>query len=201
MKSQYKLIDPDDWGETFSPSFLSLWMSRNVAMMLSYSELAAKTGRRKDRLTSYDILSDLRLFMSRSKGKLTNANRTNATNNSKSSTEPRLVWANIRLDDEDTDILLKSELSFEYLSAYNAQLADLGWRVSIVRKDDGKSYSCTIIGPHPIRSDVLVGISSFGSTLHNTLLAHWYKLSQLLGGSLDDIDDYLEDNKQSRLFG
>ena len=193
--------DPDDWSSDFSRQFLCVWSYRDAAVMAMFKDLESFKRNKYGVVTSNNILSEMENPMSRTKGKSQNANGTNGSDNRKSAYSNQLQWANFKLTDEDKEALSADEHSIEYISAYLASLANDGWSVTIKRLPDGKSFSCSIIRPHPIRSGVSVGISSFGSSVRNAQLSLMYKFGVLLGEDVDNIDEFIGDVAQRSDFG
>jgi len=194
-------VDPDDWSNDFSRRFLCIWSYRNEAVMAMFRDLESFKRNKYGVVTSNNILSEMENPMSRPKGKSQNVNGTNASDNRKPSYSNKLEWANFKLSDEDKAALAADEHSFEYTSAYIASLADDGWSCTTKRLPDGKSFSCSIIRPHPIRSGISIGISSFGSSVRNAQLSLMYKFSVLLGEDVDNIDEFIGDVAQRSDFG
>lgn len=97
----------------------------------------------------------------------------------------KLVWVNIRLEAEDIAFLAESELTLHQLSASLIDLVSDGIGVSVKFVDGGKSVCCTLIGSDMEDGGLPCGISAFGSSSRNAILACLYKYSNGLGGTFD----------------
>lgn len=193
--------DPDDWSNDFSQAFLATWAHRHACMVDLFKDLESAKKNSFGVVTSNNILKEFTIPMSRPKGKSQNANGTDGSDNRKPTYGNKLEWANFKLTDEDKAALTADQHSLEYIAAYITSLANDGWSVTTKRLPDGKSFSCSIIRPHPIRSGISVGISSFGSTVRNAQLSLMYKFGVLLGEDVDNIDAFIGDVAQRSDFG
>lgn len=188
---------PDDWTEVLPVTYVLACATWGERLPKLFTDFDAKGRNKKERITTYHILSELELKMPR-KGK-SNGSITGNGNNSGSGASGgvKWQWANIKLTDDDADILEQSDATLEYVATCLAALADDSMGVTIKPVDEGKSRCVTIYRSDFPSRGTTVGVSSFGSTVRDAGLACLYKLDTYLGGDFSAYDQQ-DDNTIGR---
>lgn len=186
---------PDNWLEVLPAQYVYACMTYGARLPKLMDDFNRKGRQRKEKITTYHILSELELTMPR-KGKQnvgTNFNGGNGNIGKGSGNEWK--WCNIKLTRDDADILAQSDATLEYVATSLAALADDGIGITIKPVDNGESRCVTIYRPDYPRTGVTVGVSSFGGSVRDAGLACLYKLDTYLGGDFSAYD--LEDDTPS----
>lgn len=192
MYNLYVVHEPDNWGDCIPYQVLSA-LSQHWAEYSKLWEWFRVHGHRFDhRLTSYDILRTIGLYMPRKGKQNDNTGNTGGNRNFGQSSGNEWKWANIELSSADIDILTNSNTTLEYLAGCIAVLANDGIGVTIKPVDSGKSVCVTIYRPDFQGNGYTVGISSFGGNVRDALLVTLYKLDEKLGGEFNNAVEYVQ---------
>lgn len=183
--------EPDNWGDCIPPRLLGVIAGKYDAMTKIFRWYMTAGVRLNQRLTTYDILSEMRLYMPRKGKQNGNTDKPRFHDNRGTGGGNEWKWANIRLDDEDIAILEQSDASLEFLAACIVVLADDGIGVTIKPVDAGKSFCCTLNRPSDTDTGVVIGVSSFAGTIRDALLVSLHKLDHKLGGEFANAEHFV----------
>jgi hypothetical protein len=181
---------PDDWSQVFTFAQLNR-LSDSYARHSFYLRWYETSGVFFGEIFStYTYFRECGLKMPRKMEQKNVRADNNAGNNNRGARgNAEWRWINITLRDEDISILATSDATLEYLATCAVVLADDGIGFKIEPADEGKSIRCTIYRPNMGDGNVIVGVSSYSSTVRDTLLACLYKLDTYLGGDFSTIPD------------
>lgn len=200
MTTVYWDKDPDYWGDAFTHRFLSAWAASGNEALALFAWLCKNRRIPSAKLTSYETLRELGLYMPRKKGEAKNATGDSRFGGKQPVFGNELKWINIPLSDEDVDVLSRSESSVEFLAASLCALAVDGYGFSVKPVDSGKSLCCTINRPDLFGDGVAYGMSSFAGELRDVLLVALYKFDVKLEGDFSNCTPFLETSKPRQRF-
>lgn len=196
----YWEYEPEDWSDSFTYPFISAWADGGEKVLWNFRWLVKHANIPGVKITSGDILRELRLEMPRKKGTQTNDKRDRFGDVDSKMHRGEFKWANIRLEPSDIDELERSTSTVEFLATSLCGLASDGYGFSVKPVDKGESICCTIIRSDPDNPGITYGMSSFGGELRDTLLVALYKFDVLLEGSFDGIASFCETSKSKQRF-
>jgi len=179
---------PDDLSSVFTRDKLCFW-SNHYGELDKYLKWYLRHGVRFGEILSANtIFRELRVNMPRKKG-TNNAgiNHANGNSGSRKGGNVEWKWHNIKLTDEDAEFLAGSDATLEYLAISACELADNGFGFKVEPTDGGKSIRATIYGSYMDNELILVGVSSYGGTVRDALLAVLYKFDHYLGGDFSSV--------------
>lgn len=196
----YTCREPDNWGDCFSPALISLIAPKMEQLSKLCAWYEKNLVRFNVRITSYDILRELGVYMPRKKQ--SNGGTTNNHGNSDSGSRggTKWVWANIHLENEDIEYLSQSDSTMEFLATSILALGDDGIGVTVKPVDNGKSICCTLYRPDSANPSIIIGVSSFGGTVRDALMVALYKLDEKLGGEFDNASHFTQDTGERPRF-
>lgn len=124
----------------------------------------------------------------------------NGDDNRRQGSGAKWVWANIHLENEDIEYLSQSDSSMEFLATSVLALGDDGIGITVKPVDNGKSICCTLYRSDSANPSVIIGVSSFGSTVRDALMVALYKLDEKLGGEFDNAAHFTQDTGERPRF-
>lgn len=196
----YWEYEPDCWGDSFTQCFLAAWFTNRLKVLWHFKWMLRNNALPGDKLTSYECLRELGLYMPAKRGQ-----KKDAPGNSRfeRGTEMRgneWKWVNIPITDADIDELSGSESTFEFLAASLCALAGDGIGFSIKLIDSGKSFCVTLNGPDIPGGSTIYGVSSFAGELRDALLVALYKFDIHLEGDWSNVTKLVEAAKPRQRF-
>lgn len=200
MTTVYWDAVPEYWGDAFTHRFLSAWADKGSEVLWLFSWLAKNRRISSAKLSSYETLRELGLYMPRKKGDKANVDGNSRFGGKQSVFGNELKWINIPLTDEDIDELSGSQSTVEFLAASLCSLATDGYGFSIKPVDSGKSLCCTINRPDLFGDGIAYGMSSFAGELRDVLLVALYKFDVKLEGDFANCTPFLETSKPRQRF-
>jgi len=156
-----------------------------LALFTWYEKNAARFDAR---LTSYDCLRELELYMPRGAKKNGTTANNGTDNRGGKGSDVKWVWGNCKLSDEDTAELSDSEDTLEYLATCLAGLGNDGFGFTCKPVDKGESHCCTIFRPDFPVAGTTIGVSAFAGNIRDAILACLYKLDTYGGGDFTGFD-------------
>lgn len=192
--------DPDDWGECFTPRFIIAWMDNRTAIEKSFDWLVKHSHFPQVKITSYECLRELGLYMPRKKGEEKNVQHTRFNDSGSTGSGTEWKWVNIRLQPEDITALEQSISTFEFLAASLCALGDDGIGFTLKPEDNGKSFRVTLNRSYSGDPSITYGLSSFAGNIHDALLTALYKFDVCLEGSFDNAPKFTETSKSGQRF-
>lgn len=114
--------------------------------------------------------------------------RKSTTDNNKSTGKGyrQTQWANIRLQDDDTPVILDRAEDKKELFGGLVALFDEGFDVFIKRRDDNKTVSVTITGRSIKDPNVNIGLTAFAPSLWVAISALLFKYHDVAGGQIEE---------------
>lgn len=200
MTIVYWEYEPDDWECCFTPRFITAWMLHKHKVAANFNWLAKNCRIPHAKLTSYENLRELGLYMPRKKGDENNVQHTRFNDSSGKGSGNEWKWCNIRLEPADIAALEQSTSTFEFLAASLCALGDDGIGFSIKPVDNGKSFSVTLYRPDSGNPSITYGVSSFAGNIHDGLLVALYKFDVCLEGDFSNASRFIETAKQGQRF-
>lgn len=179
---------PDDWSWSFDRDFIDT-LSRSWVSPGSILENLDRICVTWDaKITHHRILREFEVHMSRKSKSNGTASNNGSNSSSRESSGAKWVWSNCRLSDEDITTLEQSDATLDYLASCLVALGDDGYGVTIKSVDSGKSRCVTIYRPDYPTPGITVGVSSFGSSVRDAILAVLFKLDNYGGGDFTGFD-------------
>lgn len=200
MTIVYWEYEPDNWGDCFTPQFIIAWMLHRDTIAKNFNWLWKNCRIPNTKLTSYECLRDLGLYMPRKKGDEKNVQHTRFNDSSSKGGGNEWKWVNIRLEPEDITALEQSTSTFEFLAASLCALGDDGIGFSVKPVDSGKSFCVTLNRPDSENPSVIYGLSSFAGNIHDALLVALYKFDICLEGDFSNAPKFIETAKPQQRF-
>jgi len=179
---------PDDYSWFLTRNQLAIY-SRCFASLEKYLKWYLAHGVRfGEILSTSSCFREMGLYMPRKKGAQNGTNVNNDGNNrGGQGSNAQWQWINIRLSDEDFDVLGGSDATLVNLALSAVSLADDGIGFKIEPTDEGKSIRATLYRSDFPSRGVISGVSSYADNVRDALLAALYKLDVYLGGDFSTI--------------
>jgi len=182
------LPEPDDWEQSIAASIVYAVVDNYVDFLKMLQGKVRNYNKYGSAFSSYIILSEFEVIMSRKTKSNASAANNGGTNNRKPKVEQRWVWGNCKLTDEDVTALESDSSTLEYLATSLVALGADGFGFTCKPVDSGESHCCTIFRPDFPVVGTTVGVSAFGGNIRDAILSCLYKLDEYGGGDFSGFD-------------
>jgi hypothetical protein len=182
------LPEPDDWVDSMPINIAYVCIDQMNIIRKHFEWYRRHAARLDMKVSSYEILRDLGLYMPREKKKNGTASDNGVNNGRSAGSGVKWQWGNCKLSNEDISSLERDTSSLEYLASCLVALGADGYGFSCKPVDQGESHCCTIYRPDYPSKGNTVGVSSFGGNIRDAILTCLYKLDHYGGGDFSGFD-------------